>query len=65
IASAEYSGLIGAVGVGILWFNELPDIYMLIGTIMIVIPIVWLANVEKRKQKVLATQTQPLEHVAP
>ncbi|HIF9064302.1 TPA: DMT family transporter [Photobacterium damselae] len=65
IASAEYSGLIGAVGVGILWFNELPDIYMLIGTIMIVVPIAWLANVEKRKQKVLAAQTQPLEHVAP
>ncbi|MDF5366579.1 DMT family transporter, partial [Vibrio parahaemolyticus] len=35
IASAEYSGLIGAVFVGLIWFGEVPDIFMAIGTIMI------------------------------
>ncbi len=35
IASAEYSGLIGAVIVGYLLFNEVPDTTTLIGTVMI------------------------------
>ena len=49
IASAEYSGLLGAVGVGLVWFGETPDIAMIIGTAMIVLPLIWLARIEKRK----------------
>ncbi|MGR5176493.1 DMT family transporter [Vibrio parahaemolyticus] len=51
IASAEYSGLLGAVAIGLLWFGEVPDIYMAIGTLMIVIPIIWLTNHEKKRNQ--------------
>ncbi len=56
IASAEYSGLIGAVFVGLIWFGEVPDIFMAIGTIMIVVPLVWLSKRERRKKKLQAQQ---------
>ncbi|GAM77764.1 permease [Vibrio ishigakensis] len=49
IASAEYSGLIGAVLVGVVWFQEIPDIYMLAGTLMIIAPLLWLSKHEKRR----------------
>ena len=55
IASAEYSGLIGAVVVGLIWFDEIPDIGMAIGTAFIILPLLWLAKVEA-KNKRLATQ---------
>ncbi|MGP8306174.1 DMT family transporter [Vibrio sp. YIC-376] len=51
IASAEYSGLIGAVVIGFIWFDEVPDIYMVIGTAMILVPLVWLSKKERRIQK--------------
>jgi len=56
IASAEYSGLIGAVVVGLIWFDEIPDIGMAIGTAFIILPLLWLAKVEA-KNKRLAKQT--------
>lgn len=46
IASAEYSGLLGAVAVGLWWFNEMPDISMAIGTAFIILPLIWLAKKE-------------------
>ena len=46
IASAEYSGLLGAVAVGLWWFNEMPDISMAIGTVFIILPLIWLAKKE-------------------
>ncbi|WP_299021078.1 DMT family transporter [uncultured Photobacterium sp.] len=49
IASAEYSGLLGAVAVGILWFDEMPDFGMVIGTAFIVMPLIWLARIEAKK----------------
>lgn len=52
IASAEYSGLIGAVAVGLLWFDEVPDIFMALGTLMIVIPIIWLTKHENKRKQV-------------
>lgn len=58
IASAEYSGLLGAVGVGLLWFDEVPDLAMLIGTAMIILPLVWLAQIEKNKQQKQLLQTE-------
>ncbi|OBU15623.1 EamA/RhaT family transporter [Photobacterium aquimaris] len=51
IASAEYSGLIGAVIVGYLLFNEVPDITTLMGTVMIIAPLLWLAKVESKQHK--------------
>jgi len=56
IASAEYSGLIGAVFLGFIWFGEVPDIFMAIGTIMIVVPLVWLSKRERRKKKLQKQQ---------
>lgn len=50
IASAEYSGLLGAVGVGLIWFGEMPDIAMAIGTAMIILPLIWLARNEKKQR---------------
>ncbi|HHF3017745.1 MULTISPECIES: DMT family transporter [Vibrio] len=61
IASAEYSGLIGAVFVGLIWFGEVPDIFMAIGTIMIVVPLVWLSKRERRKKKLQAQQERERE----
>ncbi|MGR5065401.1 DMT family transporter [Photobacterium sp. DNB22_13_2] len=49
IASAEYSGLLGAVAVGLVWFGETPDMVTLLGTAMIILPLVWLAKIEKQK----------------
>lgn len=41
IAVAEYSGLIFAAGLGWLIFNELLDLWTLIGIALIVLPIIW------------------------
>ncbi|PSU36423.1 DMT family transporter [Photobacterium lutimaris] len=49
IASAEYSGLLGAVAVGLVWFGETPDMITLVGTAMIILPLLWLAKIEKQK----------------
>lgn len=62
IASAEYSGLLGAVGVGLLWFDEVPDMAMLIGTALIVVPLIWLAKIEKNKQRSLTWPDEDLTH---
>lgn len=52
IASAEYSGLLCAVAVGIFWFDEIPDIAMAIGTVFIIVPLLWLAKIEAKKQTI-------------
>lgn len=51
IASAEYSGLIGAAVIGFIWFDELPDIFMAVGTVMIIVPLIWLSKRERRIRK--------------
>ncbi|MGR5126159.1 DMT family transporter [Photobacterium swingsii] len=51
IASAEYSGLLGAVLVGILWFGEIPEMEMLIGSALIILPLLLLAKVERKQKK--------------
>ncbi|MGB0899547.1 MAG: DMT family transporter [Psychrobium sp.] len=56
IASAEYSGLLGAVGVGLIWFDEVPDLGMVVGTLFIILPLIWLAKVEKK-----AAKNKPME----
>ena len=54
IASAEYSGLLCAVAVGVIWFDEVPDLTMLVGTILIIAPLIWLAKVEARNKRIAA-----------
>ncbi|PKG85626.1 EamA family transporter [Colwellia sp. 75C3] len=54
IASAEYSGLLCAVAVGIVWFDEVPDLAMLLGTVLIIAPLIWLAKVEANKKRLEA-----------
>lgn len=48
ISSAEYTGLLGAVVVGVLWFDEIPDLSLAIGSSLIIIPLIWLAKVEAK-----------------
>ncbi|MGR5243719.1 DMT family transporter [Vibrio alfacsensis] len=62
VASAEYSGLIGAVIVGLIWFGEVPDAFMAIGTVMIVVPLIWLSKRERRKQKQTAKLAEEQQH---
>lgn len=49
VSSAEYSGLIGAVVVGIIWFNEVPNMTLLIGSALIILPLIWLATLESMR----------------
>ncbi|KMV28923.1 membrane protein [Photobacterium swingsii] len=58
IASAEYSGLLGAVLVGILWFGEIPEVEMLIGSALIILPLLLLAKVERKQKKACANAEQ-------
>ncbi|MGR5068266.1 DMT family transporter [Vibrio alfacsensis] len=62
VASAEYSGLIGAVIVGLIWFGEVPDAFMAISTVMIVVPLIWLSKRERRKQKQTAKLAEEQQH---
>lgn len=52
IAGAEYTGLIGAIAIGILWFNESPDSTMYLGSAMIILPLIWSARKNKRLKEV-------------
>ncbi|AMN68130.1 DMT family transporter [Psychrobacter sp. P11G5] len=51
ISSAEYTGLLGAVFIGIVWFDEIPDVSLLVGSALIIIPLIWLATLESTKYK--------------
>ena len=42
VTSAEYTGLIWAVLIGWVWFSETPDVWFMIGSLMIVVPLVLL-----------------------
>ncbi len=42
VTSAEYTGLIWAVAIGWVWFAEVPDLWFVVGSLMIVVPLVWL-----------------------
>lgn len=56
VASAEYSGLVAAVVVGLFWFGEVPTLGLIIGASLIILPLVWLANVQKNKQRLVKRQ---------
>ncbi|GLT20025.1 membrane protein [Vibrio zhanjiangensis] len=55
IAAAEYSGLVSAIIVGIVMFNEVPDLMTIIGSTIIILPLFFLANINKKSSPVRAT----------
>lgn len=58
IASAEYTGLLAAVAVGIFWFDEIPDLSMALGAAFIILPLLWLArNNSKQHNNEIAQST--------
>lgn len=40
VTSAEYTGLLGAVTVGWIWFAEVPDIWFVSGTLLVILPLI-------------------------
>lgn len=48
VTSAEYTGLIWAVAVGWIWFAEVPDLWFVLGSAMIVVPLVLLGLYQRR-----------------
>lgn len=51
VTSAEYTGLIWAVGIGWIWFNEVPDWWFLVGSMMVVVPLVLIGLNQRRKSR--------------
>lgn len=49
VTSAEYTGLIWATLIGWIWFAEVPDIWFLVGSALIVIPLVLLSFEQNRR----------------
>ncbi|WP_309045518.1 DMT family transporter [Marinobacter sediminicola] len=49
VTSAEYTGLIWAVAIGWIWFNEVPDWWFLVGSLMVVVPLVMIGLSQRRK----------------
>src|SRR5690606_13901930 len=49
VTSAEYTGLIWAVGIGWIWFGEVPDLWFLAGSLMIVVPLVLIGLRHRRR----------------
>lgn len=48
VTSAEYTGLIWAVGIGWVGFNEVPDLWFLAGSLMIVVPLILIGLQHRR-----------------
>lgn len=48
VTSAEYTGLIWAILIGWIWFAEAPDIWFVIGSLMIVVPLILLGIFQNR-----------------
>ncbi|WP_435275109.1 DMT family transporter [Psychrobium sp. nBUS_13] len=55
VAGAEYTGLLGAIIVGSLWFNETPEMSMYYGAALIILPLIWVARADRKTSK-LATK---------
>ncbi|MDF0751811.1 DMT family transporter [Marinobacter sp. 71-i] len=49
VTSAEYTGLIWAVSIGWIWFNEVPDLWFLAGSTMIVVPLILIGLQHRRR----------------
>jgi drug/metabolite transporter (DMT)-like permease len=53
VTSAEYTGLVWAVVIGWLWFNEVPDLWFVAGSLLIVVPLLmlaWRSSTRSRKK---------------
>lgn len=50
VTSAEYTGLLWAVAIGWIWFNEAPDLWFVMGSSMIMIPLI-LVSLRNRRQR--------------
>ncbi len=50
VTSAEYTGLIWAALIGWIWFAEVPDLWFIAGSAMIVIPLVLLSLRQNRQR---------------
>lgn len=51
VTSAEYTGLLWAVGIGWIVFGEVPDLWFLTGALMIVVPLILLGLRHHRRKK--------------
>lgn len=49
VTSAEYTGLIWAVAIGWIWFGEVPDVWFLAGSLMIIVPLLLIGLQQRRK----------------
>jgi drug/metabolite transporter (DMT)-like permease len=58
VTSAEYTGLIWAVGIGWIWFSEVPDLWFLAGSTMIVVPLILIGLQNRRSQQTLAPRLE-------
>ena len=50
VTSAEYTGLIWAVGIGWVGFGEVPDLWFLAGSLMIVVPLILIGLRHRRRE---------------
>jgi drug/metabolite transporter (DMT)-like permease len=57
VTSAEYTGLIWAIGIGWLMFGEIPDLWFATGSLMIVVPLVLIGLNQRRKYRLLYRDT--------
>jgi drug/metabolite transporter (DMT)-like permease len=48
VTSAEYTGLLWAVLIGWLWFNEAPDLWFAVGSAMVVVPLLLIGLQQSR-----------------
>jgi drug/metabolite transporter (DMT)-like permease len=53
VTSAEYTGLIWAVTIGWIGFGEVPDLWFLVGSMMIVVPLLLIGLQQRRKARLL------------
>ncbi|KLV04533.1 EamA/RhaT family transporter [Photobacterium ganghwense] len=54
IALAEYSGLVFVTVMGVMWFDEIPDVLTLVGIVLIVVPMMpvrWSTYLRRHRQK--------------
>ncbi|MBY6226280.1 DMT family transporter [Ferrimonas balearica] len=59
IASAEYTALIWAGLVGLLWFGERPDLPMVAGAVLIITPMWWLARQDRNSNRITDPEADP------
>lgn len=52
VTSAEYTGLLSALLAGWWWFQEVPDVWFVLGSMLIIGPLVLISVLEKRRTRV-------------